>query len=117
MIILTISISIFIICSFRFIYNFIKKNLGGYLVQLIQPNESKLKQVENVLKDMGILKKAKVIIVSHKNIYQYFIYENKNLIDLFNVLIKMNDEKFYEEFNINQLSIEDIYLNLLKKED
>ena len=95
----------------------IKKNLGGYLVQLIQPNESKLKQVENVLKDMGILKKAKVIIVSHKNIYQYFIYENKNLIDLFNVLIKMNDEKFYEEFNINQLSIEDIYLNLLKKED
>ena len=95
----------------------IKKNLGGYLVQLIQPEENKLRQIENILKEMGVLKKAKTIEVSDRSIHQYFIYENKSLIDLFSALIKMNNEKFYKEFNINQLSIEDIYLNLLKKEE
>lgn len=56
---------------------------------------------------------GKISLQSGKTIHQYFLFEVQKIKNLMEFLFELKNQEAFTEFTINQLSIEDIYLNLL----
>lgn len=89
----------------------IKRNLGGYLINFVKSETTDLVKISAHLEKYG--RPTKGYKDELKNSESVILYDLKDVYGLVNYLLTLEQIGDVQQFTINQLSIEDIYLKLL----
>ena len=89
----------------------IKKELGGYVINLTKNEHTNIEEIKRSLNQFGNATKGYVDEI--KGSESVMLYDVSDIYGLMDKLCELINDGFVKDFTINQLSIEDIYLKLL----